>query len=79
MKKSGGVRKPKPPNKRKNYMTTRWKKAAIRFFEGSLFRKRVELSMAQGQPKIDIPLPRNFDMSKTAYITTIDLCYNYGQ
>ena len=79
LKKSGGVQKPKPPNKRRNYMTTRWKKSAIRFVEGSLFGKRVELSLAQGQPKIDIPLPSNFDMSKAAHIATIDLCYNYGQ
>ena len=79
LKKSGGVQKPKPPNKRRNYLTTRWKKSAIRFVEGSLFGKRVELSMAQGQPKIDIPLPSNFDMSKSEHIATIDLCYNYGQ
>ena len=59
-------------------MTTRWKKSAIRFVEGSLFGKRVELSMAQGQPKIEIPLPNNFDMSKAEHIATIDLCYNYG-
>ena len=79
LKKSGGVQKPKPPNKRKKYMTTRWKKPAIRFVEGDrLFGKRVELSMAAGQPKIDIPLPSNFDMSKAAHIATIDLCYNYG-
>lgn len=79
LKKRGGVEKPKPPNKRKNALTTRWKKPAIRFVEGSLFGKRVELSMAQGEPKIEIPLPNNFDMSKAAHITTIDLCSNYGQ
>ena len=79
LKKSGGVQNPKPPNKRKKYMTTRWKKSAIRFVEGSFFGKRVELSMAAGQPKIDIPLPSNFDMSKAEHISTIDLCYNYGQ
>ena len=79
LKKSGGVQKPKPPNKRKKYMTTRWKKSAIRFVEGSLFGKRVELSMAVGHPKIDIPLPSNFDMSKAEHIATIDLCYNFGQ
>ena len=79
LKKSGGVEKPKPPNKRKNYMTTRWKKSAIRFVEGSLFGKRVELSLAQGQPKIEIPLPSNFDMSKAEHIATIDLCHTYGQ
>ena len=79
LKKSGSVQRPKPPNKAKNYMTTRWKKPAIRFVEDSLFGKRVELSMAQGQPKIDIPLPSNFDMSKSEQIATIDLCYNYGR
>ena len=79
VKKSGGIEKPKPPNKRKNYMTTRFKKSAIRFVEGTLFGKRVELSLAAGLPKIDIPLPSNFDMSKTEHIATLDLCYNYGQ
>ena len=79
MKKNGSIQTPKPPNKRKNYLTTRWKKSAIGFVESSLFGKRVELSMAQGQPKIEIPLPKNFDMSKAAHIATIDLCYNYGQ
>ena len=79
LKKSGSIQTPKPPNKRKNYMTTRFKKSAIRFVEGTLFGKRVELSLAQGQPKIDIPLPSNFNMSKAEHIATIDLCYNYGQ
>ena len=79
LKKSGSIQKPKPPNQRKNYMTTRWKKSAITFVECSLFGKRVQLSMAQGQPKLDIPLPKNFDMSKSAHIATIDLCYNHGQ
>ena len=79
LKKSGGVQKPKPPNKHKKHITTRWKKSAIRFVEGTLFSKRVELSLAAGQPKIDIPLPSNFDMSKAEHIATIDLCYNYGQ
>ncbi len=79
VKKSGSIEKPKPPNRRKNYMTTRFKKSAIRFVEDTLFGKRIELSLAQGQPKIDIPLPSNFDMSKSEHIATIDLCYNYGQ
>ena len=79
LKKNGSIQTPKPPNKRKNYLTTRWKKSAIRFVKSSLFGKRVELSLAQGQPKIDIPLPSNFDMSKVEHIATIDLCYNYGQ
>ena len=79
VKKSGSIEKPKPPNRRKNYMTTRFKKSAIRFVEGTLFGKRVELSLAQGEPKVEIPLPKNFDMSKAEHIATIDLCYNYGQ
>ena len=79
LKKSGSIEKPNPPNKRKTYLTTRWKKPAIKFVEGRLCGKRVQLSMAQGQSKIEIPLPKNFDMSKAAHIATIDLCYNYGQ
>ena len=79
LKKSGGIQSPKPPNKQKNYMTTRWLKSAISFVEDSLFGKRVELSMGAGRPKLDIPLPKNFDMSKTEHIATIDLVYNYGQ
>ena len=79
LKKSGGIQNPKPPNKRKIYMTTRWLKSAITFVEGSLFGKRVKLSMGSGRPKLDIPLPNNFDMSQTEHIATIDLVYNYGQ
>ena len=80
LKKTCSIEKPRPPNKRKKYMTTRFKKSAIRFVEGnSLFGKRVELSLAKGQPKIEVPLPSNFDMSKAEHIATIDLCYTYGQ
>ena len=64
LKKSGGVQKPKPPNKRRNYMTTRWKKSAIRFIEGSLFGKRVELSLAQGQRKKQHSLFSNTPMDR---------------
>ena len=78
LKKSGGIKNPKPPNTRKNYMTTRWLKSAITFVEGSLFGKRVELSMGGGRPKLDIQLPSNFNMSETEHIATIDLVYNYG-
>ena len=55
-------------------MTTRWLKSAITFAE-----KCVELSMGKGRPKLRIPLPKNFDMSKAEHIATIDLCYNHGQ
>ena len=79
LKKSGTVKNPKPPCKKKVYLTTRWKKSAIQFTEGSLFGKRLTLSMAKGQQKIDIPLPNNFDVSKAEHIATVELCYNFGQ
>ena len=79
LKKSGGIEKPKPPYKKKNYMTTRWLKSAITFLDGSLFGKRVLLSMAQGKPKVEVQLPSNFNMSEAEHIATIDLVYNYGQ
>ena len=78
LKKTSGVVNPKPPKKRKNYLTTRWLKAAIRFVEGSLFDKRVKVSMGKGRPKLEIPLPKNFDMSKAHLIATLDLCYHFG-
>ena len=79
LKKSGGIENPKPPNKPKNYMTTRWLKSAITFVVGSSFGKRVELSMGAGRSKLDIHLPTNFNLSETEHIATIDLVYNYGQ
>ena len=79
LKKTGGVRNPKPPNKPKNYRTTRWKKSAIKFVDDSLYGKHLQLSMGKGRPKLEIPLPKNFDMSKTHRIATIDLVYDYGQ
>ncbi len=79
LKKSGGVVNPKPPRKRKNFMTTCWLKSAITFVEGSLFGKRVQLSMGAKRPVLDIPLPSNFNISETEHIATIDLVYNYGQ
>ena len=79
LKKSGSVQNPRPPCKRRNYLTTRWKKSAIKFVESSLFGKRLQLSLGRGHPKLDIPLPKSFDMSKAERIATIELCYNYGQ
>ena len=78
LKRTGTASNPRPPNKRKNYFTTRWLKSAIRFVEGSLFGKRLQLSMGRGNPKIDIPLPATFDMSKTHRVATIDLVYKHG-
>ena len=79
LKKSGGIKNPKPPRKQKNFMTTRWLKSAITFVEGSLFGKRVQLSMGAKRPVLDIPLPSNFNMSETEHIATIDLVYKHGQ
>ena len=79
LKQSQCIENPKPPHKKKSYMTTRWLKSAIRFQDGTLFGKRVVLSMGKGRKALDIPLPNSFDMSKTDAIATIDLCYNHGQ
>ena len=64
----------RPPRKQKAFLTTRWKKSAIRF-EGNC----VILSMGLGRDKLRIPLPPHFNMSKTQYIATIDLVYNFGR
>lgn len=79
LKKTGGINNLKPPNKRKKYRTTHWKKSAITFIESSLFGKRVLLSMGAGRPRLDIKLPKNFDMSTIHQIATIELVYDYGQ
>ena len=74
LKKSGGVRNPKPPRKTKKYMTTRWLKSAIHFKDELL-----SLSMGAGRDRLEIPLPKKFDMSKSHLISTIDLVYDFGQ
>ncbi len=79
LKKSGNIEKPKPPNKKKNFMTTRWLKSAITFVEGGLFGKRVQLSMGAKRSVLDMQLPSNFNMSEAEHIATIDLVYNYGK
>ena len=79
LRKSNVIENPKPPHKKKSFMTTRWLKSAIRFQDGSRFGKHVVLSMGSGRPALDVPLPPSFDMSITDAIATIDLCYNYGQ
>ena len=78
LKKTGGIQKPKPPNKRKTYRTTRWKTSAITFVEGSLFGKRLHLSMGKDRPVLDIPLPSSFNLSNSHHIATIDLVYHHG-
>ena len=78
LRRNNTIETPKPPRRKKSFMTTRWLKSAIRFQDG-VFGKRVVLSMGSGRPALDIPLPNGFDMSKTNAIATIDLCYNYGQ
>ena len=79
LKQSGGIENPKPPSKKKVYLTTRWLKSAIRFQDGTVLGKRVVLSMGKGRPALAIPLPSGFDMSKVDAIATVDLCYKHGQ
>ena len=79
LKKTGGIKNPKPPHKRKQYRTTQWKKSAITFIESGLFGKRVILSMGRGRSRLDIKLPKSFDMSTSHLIATIELVYDYGQ
>ena len=79
LKQGGGVKNPKPPNKQKSYVITRWLKSAIRFQDNTPFGKRVVLSMGKGREALAIPLPSGFDMSKADAIATIDLCYKHGQ
>ena len=74
LRRNNTIEKPKPPRRKKSFMTTCWLKSAIRFQDG-VFGKRVALSMGSGRPALDIPLPNGFDMSKTNAIATIDLCY----
>ena len=79
LKQSGRIEKPKPPNKQKSFMTTRWLKSAIRFQDNTPLGKQVILSMGKGREALTIPLPSGFDMSKADAIATIDLCYKHGQ
>ena len=78
LKKSGSIENPKPPNKRKQYTTTTWKKPAIKFVD-TVSGKHLSLSMGLGRDRLVIPLPKHFNMSKVEHIATIDLFYNYGK
>lgn len=64
----------RPPRKPKRFLTTRWKRSAIRFKDGC-----VSLSMGLGRDRLCIPLPSNFNMSQTEHIATLDLVYTFGQ
>ena len=79
LKQSGGIQNPKPPNKQKPLMTTRWLNSAIRFQDNPPFSKQFVLSMGKGREALIISLPSSFDMSKADAIATIDLCYKHGQ
>ena len=68
----------RPPRKRKKFFTNRWLKSAIRCRTG-LFGKRLRLSMGQGRPPLEIPLPKSFDMSESESIVAIDLVYDNGR
>ena len=78
LKKTGGIKKPKPPNKKKKYRTTRWLKSAIKFID-TKNNRYVSLSMGRGRSRLDIKLPKSFDMSTSHLIATIELVYDYGQ
>ena len=58
LRKSNVIENPKPPHKKKSFMTTRWLKSAIRFQDGARFGKHVVLSMGSGRP--GRPAPTQF-------------------
>ena len=78
LKKTGGIEKPKPPHQKKQFRTTRWLKSAIKFID-TKNQRCVSLSMGAGRNRLEIDLPKDFDMSETHRISTIDLVYDYGK
>ena len=68
----------KPPHKPKRFQTTTWKKSAIRFKE-TLFGKQMILSNGRGNARLQIPLPKSFDLSLTSNIAVVNLVYTHGQ
>ena len=67
----------KPPHKSKRFQTTTWKKSAIRFKE-TLLGKVVILSNGRGNPALEIPLPKLFNLSLTPNIVIVNLVYTRG-
>ena len=67
----------KPPHKPKAFQTTTWKKSAIRFKE-TLFGYVVVLSNGRGNPPLQIPLPKLFNLSVVSDIVSVNLVYTHG-
>ena len=67
----------KPPHKTKRFQTTTWKKSAIRFKE-TLFGNVVVLSNGRGNPPLQIPLPKMFNLSIVSKIALVNLVYTHG-
>ena len=67
----------KPPHKPKRFQTTTWKKSAIRFKE-TLFGHMVILSNGRGNPPLQIPLPKLFNLSVVSDIVIVNLVYTHG-
>ena len=67
----------KPPHKTKRFQTTTWKKSAIRFKE-TLFGYVVVLSNGRGNPPLQIPLPKLFNLSVVSNIAIVNLVYTRG-
>ena len=67
----------KPPHKPKRFQTTTWKKSAIRFKE-TLIGKVVILSNGRGNPPLQIPLPKLFNLPVTSDIALVNLVYTHG-
>ena len=67
----------KPPHKTKRFQTTTWKKSAIRFKE-TVFGHVVVLSNGRGNPPLQIPLPKTFNLSIVSNIALVNLVYTHG-
>ena len=67
----------RPPHKSKRFQTTTWKKSAIRFKETSC-GYMVVLSNGRGNPPLQIPLPKLFNLALTPNIALINLVYTHG-
>lgn len=68
----------KSPHKPKRFQTTTWKKSAIRFKEASCGHV-VVLSNGRGNPPLQIPLPKSFNLSIVSDIVIVNLVYTHGR
>ena len=77
LRQNGNHTTAKPPHKTKRFQTTTWKKSAIRFKETSCGLV-VVLSNGRGNPALQIPLPKLFNLSLTSHIALVNLVYTHG-